>query len=49
MQAIKELNDQYARRYVQAYYPNENLHGLGPPARLLRIVAAIGVHHNILA
>ena len=30
------------------YYPNENLHWFGPPARLLRIVAAIGVHHDIL-
>jgi hypothetical protein len=47
-QAIKGLNDQYARRYVQGYYPNENLLGLGPSARLLRIVAAIGAHQDIL-
>jgi hypothetical protein len=51
VQAIKELDDQYARLYVQAYYPNENLEGLGPQARLRRIIAAIevhDVHHNIL-
>lgn len=48
MEAIRGLNDQFARRYVQAYYPTENFQGLGPPARLLRIVAAIGVHRTIL-
>jgi hypothetical protein len=48
VQAIQGLSDQDARRYVQGYYPNENLYGLGPGVRLLRVVAAIGVHHTVL-